>query len=704
MKRKRYLTGEEHLLLQGFWPWTYNGPQACAMQQLFQDSGKYQRERAGNAFSTTVALAACLASLATCSAWYNVAQRHKIAEIPQRMSQCLEDGDEVSTSDAARRRCLSLSDVSSAPSDSLRSKPSSDFISLPKQLSADAAAKENEQQQATASAEQNAAHAQQQACTADAAEKQSEQRQEDASAEQNAAHAQHQPCTADAAEKQSEQQQATASAEQNAAHAEHQPCTADAAEKQSEQRQEDASAEQNAAHAQQQPCTADAAEKQSEQRQEDASAEQNAAHAQQQACTADAAEKQSEQRQEDASAEQNATHAQHQACTADAAAKENEQQQATASAEQNAAHAQQQACTADAAEKQSEQQQATASAEQNATHAQQQACTADAAEKQSEHKQEKASAEQTETRAWQDDPLESLLDAEEKNFEMLEFKAAKRGQELKRQQNLVSCAFGSAQRRDSKRQKTLEETGVTAMPLTSTKTLEETGVTAMPEETGVTAMPLTTTKTPEETDKNNNMDIKAKETVTTPETKKRLFSEMETPTTTMQPSSESNILKRVKGKQPAPAFGAPKKAPAEQKANREEDQKACAKRKKAKKKAGDEPEEVLAQQQEDIANDDEPEEEDHGEERLKVREGRGGNPRGDSISIHKKLEAIKTWENLVKEHGKKEGSRMFYALKIPGQTFFLSTYIHMYRINPSCKNEVMVQCNMQLLVSNLHFP
>lgn len=100
--------------------------------------------------------------------------------------------------------------------------------------------------------------------------------------------------------------------------------------------------------------------------------------------------------------------------------------------------------------------------------------------------------------------------------------------------------------------------GVTAVPLTSTKTLEETGVTAMPEETGVTAMPLTTTKTPEETDKNNNMDIKAKETVTTPETKKRLFSEMETPTTTMQPSSESNILKRVKGKQPAPAFGAPK--------------------------------------------------------------------------------------------------------------------------------------------------
>ena len=226
--------------------------------------------------------------------------------------------------------------------------------------------------------------------------------------------------------------------------------------------------------------------------------------------------------------------------------------------------------------------------------------------------------------------------------------------------------------------KTPEETGVTAMPLTTTKTPEETGVTAMPEETGVTAMPLTTTKTPEETDKNNNMDIKAKETVTTPETKKRLFSEMETPTTTMQPSSESNILKRVKGKQPAPAFGPPQKAPAEQKANREEDQKACAKRKKAKKKAGDEPEEVLAQQQEDIANDDEPEEEDHGEERLKVRAGRGGNPRGDSISIHKKLEAIKTWENLVNEHGKKEGSRMFYALKIPGQPFFLSTYIHTY--------------------------
>ena len=43
-----------------------------------------------------------------------------------------------------------------------------------------------------------------------------------------------------------------------------------------------------------------------------------------------------------------------------------------------------------------------------------------------------------------------------------------------------------------------------------------------------------------------------------------------------------------------------------------------------------------------------------------------GNSRGESISIYKKVQAIKQYESLVKEHGKKIGSQKFYELKLPG--------------------------------------
>ena len=62
VKRSRFLTGEEHLLLQGFWPWTYSGDAAAAATQLAQGSESTARFRAGKAFSTTVALAATLGS------------------------------------------------------------------------------------------------------------------------------------------------------------------------------------------------------------------------------------------------------------------------------------------------------------------------------------------------------------------------------------------------------------------------------------------------------------------------------------------------------------------------------------------------------------------------------------------------------------------------------------------------------------------
>ena len=65
---------------------------------------------------------------------------------------------------------------------------------------------------------------------------------------------------------------------------------------------------------------------------------------------------------------------------------------------------------------------------------------------------------------------------------------------------------------------------------------------------------------------------------------------------------------------------------------------------------------------------------------------RGQNKRGDSISIAKKLEACKRYEALVDEFGKKEGSRKFYELKLPGPMFHCMPFllsdeinVHMYK-------------------------
>ena len=110
MRRKRYLTGEEAMALQGIWPSTYLGDAFKAMQQTVQ--GPDALHCAGNAFSTTVALAAWLSSLCTTSAWYTVAQRNKIVN-PVTISTASSDNDSSLARASKMRKLESASSLSS---------------------------------------------------------------------------------------------------------------------------------------------------------------------------------------------------------------------------------------------------------------------------------------------------------------------------------------------------------------------------------------------------------------------------------------------------------------------------------------------------------------------------------------------------------------------------------------------------------------
>ena len=91
--------------MQGFWPWTYSGDAAAAATQLAQGSESTARFRAGNAFSTTVALAATLGSLISCSAWFTIAQRQKLATIPRGITH--SSSEDLSLARASQKRRLS---------------------------------------------------------------------------------------------------------------------------------------------------------------------------------------------------------------------------------------------------------------------------------------------------------------------------------------------------------------------------------------------------------------------------------------------------------------------------------------------------------------------------------------------------------------------------------------------------------------------
>ena len=112
--------------LQGFWPWTYTGPAAEQVRRLARETEKNAYMRAGNAFSTTTAMAAALAGMISSSAWYTIAQRHKLSSPPQQIhSPVAEDG---SLARAQKKRNISSSQLGSQASES----SSSGFIPVGK--------------------------------------------------------------------------------------------------------------------------------------------------------------------------------------------------------------------------------------------------------------------------------------------------------------------------------------------------------------------------------------------------------------------------------------------------------------------------------------------------------------------------------------------------------------------------------------------
>ena len=115
MKRSRYLTPKEHLALQGFWPWSYEGTSKAAALEMIQHPKA--KHCAGNAFSTTVAMAAVIASLVTCSGWFAIAQRHKIVKPSHALEDISEEEDEQedtlnSLDKASKLRRLSSDEMS----------------------------------------------------------------------------------------------------------------------------------------------------------------------------------------------------------------------------------------------------------------------------------------------------------------------------------------------------------------------------------------------------------------------------------------------------------------------------------------------------------------------------------------------------------------------------------------------------------------
>lgn len=110
VKRQRYLRAEEHMLLQGIWPWSYDGSACKAVKDLSKSAAA--KGCAGNAFSTTTALAASLASLICSSGWFLIAQRHHTSQIPDVPAD-IPDGSSQSLTKAALERGISSSEASS---------------------------------------------------------------------------------------------------------------------------------------------------------------------------------------------------------------------------------------------------------------------------------------------------------------------------------------------------------------------------------------------------------------------------------------------------------------------------------------------------------------------------------------------------------------------------------------------------------------
>ena len=618
MKRNRYLRGEEHLYLQGFWPWTYGGTALEAAKSLAQGPDSVSRFRAGNAFSTTVALAATLGGLIASSAWFTIAQRHKLCQIPPHVGLPHEcESGSVSLGTAAKKRAISSS-ASCSQRSAASSASDSAFVPVhPKpekkgQPSQHASRQEPQQQEQKAKHDADTVDTEKQqeqakkqdADTVDATEQQEQAKKQDAdtvdAANQHATEQQEQAKKQDANTVDAAQQQATEQQEQ----AKKQDAdTVDATEQQEQAQKQDANtvdaAQQQATEQQEQAKkqdadTVDAAQQQATEQQEQAK--------KQDADTVDATEQQEQAKKQDAdtvdAAQQQATEQQEQAKKQDADTVDAAQQQATEqqeqankqdadtvdAANQHATEQQEQAKKQDANTVDTEKQQAT---EQQEQAKKQDADTVDAAQQQATEQQEPENPEKVE------DWLEEYMDREEKRMEELELqeqRRQKRAREQQKQQNLIMSAFGAKE--DPKRQKTLESFLKPQEP-------------PMPEPA----------ETPQKKRKQHLTDMSES-----------------------TPAQQDKQVKRLRFKQSAPDVKPPE--PPQQ---------------------PDMPPEKEEQVQEKPEDPEQP----SGSGAVK-KQKQGHNKRGDSISIYKKLEAVKKYEEMVNEHGKRKGSQLFYQLKLPG--------------------------------------
>lgn len=129
VKRQRYITGKEALTLQGIWPWSYEGPRAMAMKKLMDLADTESRFLAGYAFSTSVAMGVVLASMCTCSAWFTIAQRHKVVT-PCVLALDDASADSASFKEASKKRGISKSDVCSTSSSGDKTVGLSEALSI----------------------------------------------------------------------------------------------------------------------------------------------------------------------------------------------------------------------------------------------------------------------------------------------------------------------------------------------------------------------------------------------------------------------------------------------------------------------------------------------------------------------------------------------------------------------------------------------
>ena len=198
------------------------------------------------------------------------------------------------------------------------------------------------------------------------------------------------------------------------------------------------------------------------------------------------------------------------------------------------------------------------------------------------------------------DPLEALLTAHEENFEHQEKRARQTEQE--RQRRLVFSAFGIHPAQVQQRQPTLHQF-------------------VAPKEPDLSAEPPTTPPPALKSQVIQVIDLE---------------NQAETPV--------NPARKRLRWKQPDP--------PSEQ-------------------GSVEPPPKAEKDCDEHVDTGEKSEPEDPDEDGFGKKRKWGQNKRGDSISIYRKLEAIKQYEELVEQHGKKVGSQMFYALKLPGQSMYI---------------------------------